>query len=129
MKLLRRQTDIMCMSRVGYIRDQKYEVYVNTNDGESIPHFHLRDAKDWNKFHTCIKIESAEYFNHGEKTDTLNHKLKADLQKFMESDVTISKYKGKFYNNWELVCFLWDMNNSDVMIKDDTIQPDYRSLG
>ena len=121
-KILR--SDIFGMARVGYVSN-KYEIYVNTNDAGSIPHFHYRDSTDWDKFHTCICIESATYFIHGNKQDTLNSKQKQQLQEFMQSKVQLSKYADKFTNNWELVCFLWDMNNSSTTISDDVSMPNY----
>ena len=114
------------MARVGFSGD--LEVYVNTNDAGKIPHFHLRDSVEWEKFHTCVRIDSAEYFLHEGKEDILNSKQRKDLDRFMRSKVTLKKYKDKFDNNWELVCFLWDMNNSDVMIPDDIEQPNYLEL-
>ena len=114
------------MARVGYA--DGYEIFVNTNDGGKIPHFHFRDGKEWDKFHTCIKITEPSYFHHEGKTDVLNSYQKKELQKFMTSKVSLPKYKDKFVNNWELVCFLWDMNNSDVSIPDDISQPDYTKL-
>ena len=129
MKILLRDSDkenIYGMARVGFSGD--LEVYVNTNDGGKIPHFHLRNSVDWKKFHTCIQITSAEYFLHEGKEDVLNSSQRKDLDEFMRSKVTLKKYKDKFDNNWELVCFLWDMNNSDVMIPDDAEQPNYLEL-
>ena len=114
------------MSRIGY--SEGLEIYVNTNDGGNIPHFHMRDSEDWDKFHTFIQIEQPEYFLHGNKQDTLNSKQKSALQEFMISKVKLKKYADKFTNNWELVCFLWDMNNSNISISDDAEQPDYRLL-
>ena len=118
--------EILGMSRVGFA--SKYEIYVNTNDAGKIPHFHMRDKVDWDKFHTCIRIDKPEYFLHEGKEDILNAGERKKLAKFMESKVTIAKYKDKFENNWELTCFLWDMNNSDVMISDDIEMPDYNKL-
>ena len=116
--------DIFGMARVGSTSD-KYEIYVNTNDGGKFPHFHYRDAKDWKKFHTCIRIDVAEYFLHEGKEDKLNAKQLKNLYKFLKSDVTLSKYRGKFKNNYELICFLWDLNNSDVQIPENIDMPDY----
>lgn len=118
--------NIYGMSRVGYSGD--LEVYVNTDDAGKIPHFHLRDKNEWDKFHTCIKIESAEYFLHEGKEDTLNSGQRKELQKFMTDKVSISRYADKFDNNWQLICFLWDINNSDVTIPEDIEQPDYTKL-
>lgn len=127
MKRLVRQHDIFGMARIGYVTN--LELYVNTDDGGMIPHFHLRDKTDWDKFHTCIQIEQPKYFLHEGKEDTLNSKQKKELQSFMESPVTLKSYADKFENNWELVCFLWDSNNSSKMISEDAVQPDYTQLG
>ena len=105
-----RRTGIYGMARVGYV--DSFEVYVNTDDLGSIPHFHFRNSKECDKFHTCIKIESPEYFHHTGKEGILNSSMKKSLQNFMESPVNINKHKDKFSNNCELVCFLWDINNS-----------------
>lgn len=119
--------NIEAMARVGFTSD-KYEVYVNTNDGGKIPHFHYRDANDWSKFHTCIRIDCPEYFHHEDKSDVLNSKQRKELQKFMKSKVSLDRYKDKFSNNWELICFMWDINNSDIQIDDNTQQPNYINL-
>lgn len=119
--------NIEAMARVGFTSD-RYEIYVNTNDGGKIPHFHYRDANDWNKFHTCIRIDRPEYFHHDGKSDVLNSKQKRALQKFMKSKVSLNRYKDKFSNNWELICFMWDINNSDIQIDDIIQQPNYINL-
>lgn len=127
MKILKHSyTDITGMARAGFTKDN-YEVYVNTDDGGNIPHFHYRLKSDWNKFHTCIRLDSPEYFHHNGKEDVLNSSQKKNLQKFLSSQVTLSRYKGKFENNFELLCFLWDINNSNVQ-SDDWALPDYTTL-
>lgn len=121
-----KRLDIYGMSRVGM--DGDYEIYVNTDDGGNIPHFHYRYHNDWNKFHTCICIESAEYFSHTGKEDRLNSKQRKSLNKFMNNRVSISKYSDIFDNNWQLVCFLWDINNSNINISDNCSMPNYEDL-
>lgn len=125
--------EIEGMSRIGFIpsKGKTFEVYVNTDDAGKIPHFHVRDKDDWEAFHTCIKIEEPEYFLHGNKTDVLNAKERKALQEFM----TDYPKKGSFFgedghrlNNWEYVKMLWNMNNSDVEVDDNTAQPDYTLL-
>ena len=123
---IKEKQNIYGMSRVGFIGE--LEVYVNTNDAGSIPHFHLRDSDNWDKFHTCIRIDKAEYFLHEGKEDILNSRQQKELQEFMESKVAIKKYSDKFENNWELVCFLWDMNNSNISIPEGTKMPNYLEL-
>ena len=126
-------TDVFGMARVGFIQTKKgdesnLEVYVNTDDGGNIPHFHIRDTNNWNKFHSCIRLDEAKYFLHEGKEDTLNSKQRKLLQQFMTSSVTNSRYKSKFENNWELACFLWDINNSNEEIDEFVKQPDYTKL-
>lgn len=118
--------DIYGMAQVGLVGN--YEVFVNTNDGGNIPHFHFRDSRDWNKFHTCICIDKSEYFHHTGKEDILNSHMKRALQTFMTSPVSLKRYKDKFNNNWEVVCFMWDINNSSMMLPEGLKQPDYRLL-
>lgn len=124
--ILLKNQEITGMARVGY--SSGLEIYVNTDDAGRIPHFHIRDPKDWKRFHSCIQIESANYFLHNGKEDTLNSNQRKDLMKFMKSSVQISKYKNKFNNNWELICFLWDINNSNRQISEGAEMPDYTML-
>ena len=126
MKILRNQ-DIEVMARVGFTSDS-YEVYVNTDDGGKIPHFHYRLKNDWRKFHTCIKIEAPEYFHHTGKESVLNSKQISSLICFLKSPVSLSQYSEKFSNNFELIIFLWNINNSDVIVDLETKIPDYYNL-
>lgn len=127
MKILKHSyTDITGMARAGFTKDN-YEIYVNTDDGGNIPHFHYRLKSDWDEFHTCIRLDSSEYFHHTGKESVLNSSQKNNLQKFLSSLVTLNIYKGKFENNFELLCFLWDINNSNVQ-SDDWDLPDYTTL-
>jgi hypothetical protein len=130
MKRVIKHQDIYGMSRVGTINSKgtEFEIYVNTNDGGMIPHFHFRDRNDWNKFHTCIEIEQNKYFHHTGKEDVLNSAQRKLLQDFMTSPVQIKKYRDKVNNNWELICFMWDFNNSSMMIPVDAEQPDYTTI-
>ena len=123
-KVIKRE--IYGAARVGY--SGKYEVYVNTDDAGKLPHCHIRDKADWSLFHSCIRLDTAEYFLHAGKESTLNASQRKQFQQFMEGPVTLSKYVGKFDNNWELACFLWDINNSDVVIPEDTEMPNYLTL-
>lgn len=121
--------EIFGMARVGYIGVSKeLEVYINTNDNGIIPHFHLRDSANGEKFHTCIKIASPEYYPHDGKEDRLNSSMIKALDTFMRSKVQIERYADKFDNNWQLTCFLWELNNSDTDIPTDVAMPDYQKI-
>ena len=126
MKILRRQ-NIEGMARIGFTPDN-YEVYVDTDDGEKIPHFHYKLKTDWNKFHTCIQIEKPEYFHHTGKESVLNSKQIRLLTRFLKSPVALSQYAEKFSSNFELIIFLWNINNSDVIVDPEAKIPDYYQL-
>ncbi len=115
--------DFTEIARVG-ITDDDYEIYVNANDPGKIPHFHYRKANDWAAFHTCIKIEKAEYFHHGNKQDVLNSKQKKELVEFLKDKPKSKRYE----TNWDLLVEMWNLNNSDVEINEDVEMPDYRNL-
>lgn len=125
-RIVKSNQEILGMARVGFV--DKLEVYVNTDDGGNIPHFHIRDKVDWKKFHSCVKILSAEYFEHEGKEDTLSSKQRKELQTFMLSKVDNPKYLNLFENTWKYICFLWDMNNSAIQIPEDAEMPNYREL-
>ena len=120
-----RESMLLEMARVGFIADE-YEVYIHTDDPGNIPHFHIWDAETrGQKFHTCIRIESPEYFHHTGKEDYLNSNMRKELIKFLKSKPT----KLKRYNtNWEVVVDMWNANNSKANVPDDLPMPDYTKL-
>ena len=125
-------SEIYGVSRVGYISAWGIvlEIYVNSNDPGKLPHFHVRNKDDWSEFHSCIRIDCAEYFAHGNKVDVLSSKEKKALQQFMSSDVRQKLFSedGRRLTDWEYVCILWNDNNSDVTIEENLVQPDYMQL-
>ena len=108
------------MARVGFF--DEYEIYIHTDDPGHIPHFHIWDAETrGDKFHTCIRIDKAEYFHHNGKEDTLNSKDKKDLCKFLQS-----KPKNKRYDTyWEYLISMWNDNNSIIEINEEQEMPNY----
>lgn len=120
-----RESMLLEMARVGFI-DDEYEVYIHTDDPGNVPHFHIWDAETrGQKFHTCICIESPEYFHHTGKEDYLNSSMRKELIKFLKSKPT----KLKRYNtNWEVVVDMWNANNSKANVPDDLPMPDYTKL-
>lgn len=123
MKLYFRNNNLTEMARIGFT-DDMYEIYVNTDDPGNIPHFHYRKANQWDKFHTCIMISSAEYFHHTGKEDVLNTKQRKELQKFLE------KPSEDFTNmsNFQTVIAMWNSNNSNHKLPMDTPMPNYLEL-
>lgn len=120
-----RESMLLEMARVGFT-DDEYEVYIHTEDTGNIPHFHIWDAETrGQKFHTCIKIESPEYFHHTGKEDYLNSSMRKELIKFLKSKPTKLK---RYDTNWEVVVDMWNANNSKASVPDDPPMPDYTKL-
>ena len=107
------------MAKVGPLNDELV-IYIWTNDGGNIPHFHIVDkATMGNEFHTCVKIMSAEYFHHTGKEDMLNSKQKKALMKFF----TMSDKWGDNY--WDIVLQEWNRNSSKIEVDRNLPAPDY----
>lgn len=110
------------MAQIGVL-DNKYVIVVWTNDPGNIPHFHIMDkVTRGSNFHTCIKIESAEYFHHTGKEAKLNAKQKKELMKFLNDTDKWGE------NNWIVLLKEWDRNNSHTSININTPMPNYNEL-
>lgn len=119
-----RESMFLEMARVGFI-DDEYEVYIHTDDPGNIPHFHIWDAETrGQKFHTCIRIESHEYFHHTGEEDYLNSSMRKELVRFLKGK---SKNK-RFSSNWEYLVSMWNNNNQLINVPDDLPMPDYTKL-
>lgn len=119
-----RESMLLEMARVGFI-DDEYEVYIHTDDPGNVPHFHIWDAETrGQKFHTCIRIESPEYFHHTGKEDYLNSSMRKELVRFFKDK---SKNK-RFSSNWEYLVSMWNDNNSKINVPEDITMPDYTKL-
>lgn len=117
------------MARIGYMgiknRENYFEIYIRTNDPGNIPHVHIRDADTMGeKFSSCVKLESAEYFTHGGKyKDKFNSKERKAFDEFM------NKYEEDFkMTNFEYCLREWNRNNSSHKIDLDISKPDYTKL-
>lgn len=97
-------------------------VVIRMNDVENIPHFHIMDKSTLGKkFHTCVKIETPEYFHHHGKVDVLNSKQRKSLVEFLKS----SHRDG---TKWEMLVDLWNINNSTIKVDDNIDMPDYINI-
>lgn len=109
-------------ARIGFT-DDGFEVYINTDDGGDIPHFHYRTKGTW-EFHSCIKIKSAEYFEHEGKESKLNSKQRRELVKFLNN---IDKHD-KTKTNWQTLINEWNRNNSSQEVDENQSMPNYLNL-
>ena len=119
---LNEDEDLVEMARLGFTADG-FEVYVNTDDTGNIPHFHYRTKGTW-KFHSCIRIDKAEYFEHEGKEGKLNSKQRKELVKFLQG---ANKSKG-FNTNWERLLADWNANNSNIEVDENQEMPNYLNL-
>ena len=113
---------LMEMASVGDI-DSKLTIIIRMNDPGNIPHFHIVDKQTLgSKFHTCVKIESAEYFHHTGKEDVLNTKQRKLLVNYLSSSIKNG------LTAWEYLVMTWNFNNSNVNIDPNIQMPDYTKL-
>lgn len=112
------------MARVGFTKNN-IEILIYTDDPGKIPHFHFFDRNKDKDNEGCIRIDKPEYFNHNGKDLKLNSSQRKELIDFLKSD-----HKGKRFNgtNWEFIVQMWNDNNSDVEMDEDTPMPDYKLL-
>jgi hypothetical protein len=112
---------LMEMASIGNI-DNTLCVVIRMNDAGNIPHFHIMDKSTLGKkFHTCVKIETPEYFHHPGKVDVLNIKQRKSLVEFLKS----SHRNG---TKWEMLVDLWNINNSTIKVDDNIDMPDYTNI-
>ena len=113
------------MARIGFIKDKtELEVYVNTDDGGELPHFHVRDkATRGDVFHCCVRFDAPMYFPHEGKRSIMNGKQRKALVDLLNS---VDKDSGKTL--WWESLHEWNKNNSDVTVDLSTPMPDYRHL-
>lgn len=112
------------------ITEDSYLVYVNYKDGGNIPHFHYvdegtRGTDNKKGFHTCIKIESPEYFLHEGKMDVLNTKQRKELEKFLNDKFDDDKVN---MTNWEFIRLSWNKNNSTRDVDKELVKPSYINI-
>lgn len=95
-----------------------------TNDPGWIPNFHIFDNPNPKKatFDACLKLETPEYFKHGQHTDILNSKQMRKLIKLLNMEIRPDR------TYWDVLIENWNLNNSNQTIPYDTPIPDYMSL-
>lgn len=113
---------LMEMANIGSI-DNKLVAIIRMNDPGNVPHFHMVDKVTLGRdFHTCIKIESPEYFHHEGKEDVLNGKQRKNLNDFLKNKNELG------VTNWKYLVTTWNINNSNKKVDKDITQPDYTKL-
>jgi len=80
--------------KIGEISSMK--IYVYDNEGQNIPHFHIRinDLPD-----TCLKILEAKWFDHGKNTGFLYRKQLKELYNWLCKNS---------YKHWKEIIIEWN---------------------
>ena len=105
------------------LKNKTLVIYVRSNDPCNIPHFHIVDKTTLgNKFHTCIKIETSEYFHHTGKEDVLNSKERKQLLDFLNYSNELG------VSNWRYLLLSWNTNNSTKKVNMNIQMPDYTNI-
>lgn len=125
---LNKDYNIEGIDRIGFT-DDGYEIFIVTDDYKlsDVPHFHYRKKEKGRKmsFHTCIRLDKAEYYHHTWNEDVLNDNQKENLIKFLSSK---PKYDD-FNTNWELLKFSWNHQNKYQMFLEKELEmPNYNNL-
>ena len=110
------------MATIGNM-DNTLCIIIRMNDAGNIPHFHIMDRSTLgSKFHTCIKIETPEYFHHTGKEDILNSKQRKSLVDFLKNTFDEDT------SNWEYLIMTWNANNSNKKLSKKMPMPDYTNI-
>jgi hypothetical protein len=112
-------------ARVGTIEDN-IEISVYAKEGK-IPHLHFYCIQDGRK--GCIRLDVAQYFSHGNKSDRLSKKELKSFIKWLDEDCHLFKVFNVSLKNYDYICQLWNENNPNNTFNFDLIdEPDYSSL-
>jgi hypothetical protein len=110
------------MAQIGNI-NKTLVIYVRSIDPGNIPHFHIVDKTTLgDKFHTCIKIETSEYFHNTGKVDVLNSKERKQLLDFLNNSNELG------VSNWKYLLLSWNTNNSTKKVNINIQIPDYTNI-
>lgn len=105
----------------------KIEIFVNTDDGGNVPHFHVwkKLSGRAHKWETCIKFEGSEYFLHGKYKDKVNSKIAEEIDIALRSP---DPDEDNTRTYWQTAVREWNRNNSNRKLPLDLQQPDYTKL-
>lgn len=101
-------------------------VCVHSIEGDNIPHFHLERDKKLSDI--CIRLDTNEFFTHGEKEDMLNNSDCRELNRWLmlENTKYRSSITSKFFTNWQVLATFWNARGRGII--DLLDQPDYETI-
>ena len=105
-------------------RFDTYRICVYGGEGP-IPHFHFYKTTD-DSSGGCIRLDKPEYFDHGHHQAKMNSTIKNRAIEWLKS--TPKTRFGHFTNNWEAMCYMWDIGNPTHPTDPQLEMPDYTKL-
>lgn len=126
------EVNVTTASLMPYIKDiGKCFIEVFSDEGNNIPHFHIRNEAEVNngsekdRFHTCLYIFDNRYFTHKGKMDTFKKKQMEELNDWLKKP---NKRYGKI-TNWEAIRKIWiDLYDNGKYANYSGTQPDYTTI-
>ncbi len=113
------------MALVGYFNalksncepeSSRFKVFVN--GGGDVPHMHIwDDDTNGKQIHTCVCLTKIGYFHHNGKEDVLTPEQKVSLVAFLKDECKKNK---RYKTNWEYALSMWNANNTDKTLVDET---------
>ena len=113
------------MDKKKSIEKYKMTVDVRTNDDGFEPHVHI----DYRNMTGCVKLESAEYFNHKpfHNLKFSSYGRKALNNFFQEKEFRNKHGLNEYMTHWEYAVFLWNRTGQRKVVS-QFVQPDYTDI-
>ena len=130
------ESDEKMMMRMGRVCSvgEDLDILYFWEDSAPIPHFHLVDKATFGKlFHTCVKIESPEYYRYTIRQyeyfhhDGTEGKLSDEQCQLLVAALNSTEHFDK-WTNWQYLLHAWNINNPEHEVDIDIPMPDYMNL-
>lgn len=120
------------MGRICSLNDT-LDIVIFWNDCGKVPHFHIIDRATYGGvFHTCVKLESPEYYHYtGEDYEYFHHDGEEGLLTSEQCQLLIDALNEdphEGWTNWKFLLHTWNINNPDKVVDVRMAIPDYTQL-
>ena len=119
---------------VPVINEPNLRVFVNTDDLDNVPHFHVQQGSYENDewvatLETRLRLDTAEYL-----TDTIEDiRLSPEVMKYIVQYFKIPHKRfrhsgGVAYSNWQIMCVSWNNSFGNTQFTPPKQMPNYEQL-
>jgi len=123
-----------CLVSIISLTDWGGDLYIDTNDIQETPHFHIRNRRSGlgnnYGFLTGIEFKRPAYIHQQDPIHVLDDDEKKALNDFFRTVVTdFTKFRESGITIWDMCCIIWNWNNlENEQLPDDLEMPDYTML-